>query len=89
MWRLAAAFVLFGLLSGAWYLWNVNTEAQPELVQQPNTLQKENTVPVQPEVQKKNLVADTEKNLNQKHNQIKRQPRPIIQKLKKKYNQKK
>ena len=61
VWRLAAAFVLFGLLSGAWYLWNVNTEAQPELVQQPNSLQKENTVPAQPETQKKNLVADIEK----------------------------
>lgn len=58
VWRLAAAFVLFGLLSGAWYLWNTNSEAQPELVQQPNTPQKENTVPVQPEEQKQNLVAE-------------------------------
>jgi hypothetical protein len=58
VWRLAAAFVLFGLLSGAWYWWNTNSEAQPELVQQPNTPQKENTVPVQPEEQ--NLVAEAE-----------------------------
>lgn len=60
VWRLAAAFVLFGLLSGAWYLWNTNSEAQPELVQQPSTPQKENTVLVQPEEQKQNLVAEVE-----------------------------
>lgn len=60
VWRLAAAFLLFGLLSGVWYLWNTNSEVQPELVQQPNTPQKENTVPVQPEEQKQNLVAEAE-----------------------------
>lgn len=60
VWRLAAALVLFGLLSGAWYLWNNNTEIKPELVQQPASPQKENPVVVQPEEQKQNLVAETQ-----------------------------
>lgn len=60
VWRLAAALVLFGLVSGAWYMWSKNTEAQPELVQQPLTSpQKEIPVVVQPEEQKQNLVAET------------------------------
>ncbi|TXI68328.1 MAG: hypothetical protein E6Q41_04275 [Cyclobacteriaceae bacterium] len=77
VWRLAAAFVLFGLLSGVWYWWNINTETQPELVQQPTVPQKENTEPVQPEEQKQNLVAETETKPksktqpNRKVNQIK------------------
>jgi hypothetical protein len=66
VWRLAAAFVLFGLLSGAWYLWNKNTGTQPELVQQPNTPQKENPVMVQPEEQKQNLVVETKTNNQRK-----------------------
>lgn len=60
VWRLAAALVLFGLLSGAWYLWNNNMETKPELVQQPASPQKENPVVVQPEEQKQNLVAETQ-----------------------------
>ncbi|MCW5912543.1 MAG: hypothetical protein KIT62_15855 [Cyclobacteriaceae bacterium] len=59
VWRLAAAFVLFGLLSGTWYLWNNNTEAQPGLAEQPGSPQKENTIPVQPETQKQDLVAES------------------------------
>jgi len=67
VWRLAAAFVLFGLLSGAWYLWNNNTKIQPELVLQPNlTPQKENPGVVQPEEKKKNLVADSKTEQKQK-----------------------
>jgi hypothetical protein len=67
VWRLAAAFVLFGLLSGVWYLWSANTETQPELVHQPDTPQKENNiVPVQPEEQKQNLVAETKTNNQRK-----------------------
>jgi len=60
VWRLAAALVLFGLVSGAWYMWSKNTEVQPELVQQPlPSPQKEIPVVVQPEEQKQNLVAET------------------------------
>lgn len=66
IWRLAAAFILFGLLSGAWYLWN-NTTEEPELVQQPeSTPQKENLMPVQPEERKQNLVADSKTERKQK-----------------------
>ncbi len=68
VWRLAAALVLFGLVS-AWYLWR-SAEVQPELVQQPTPpTQKEIPVIVQPEEQKKNL-AETKKEtpLNQKIN---------------------
>ncbi|MBX2898160.1 MAG: hypothetical protein KF775_00830 [Cyclobacteriaceae bacterium] len=61
VWRLAAALMLFGLLSGMWYWWSRPTEAQPELVQQQGTPQKENPAVVQPEEQKQNLVAVTEK----------------------------
>lgn len=61
VWRLAAALVLFGLVSGAWYMWSKNAEVQPELVQQPlPSPQKEIPVVVQPEEQKQNLVAETE-----------------------------
>ena len=67
VWRLAAAFILFGLLSGAWYVWNNNTEVQPELVQQPEgSPQKENLIPVQPTEQKQNLVADSKTERKQK-----------------------
>lgn len=68
VWRLAAALVLFGLVS-AWYLWR-SAEVQPELVQQPAPpTQKEIPVIVQPEEQKQNL-AETKKEtpLNQKVN---------------------
>ncbi|MBX2896670.1 MAG: hypothetical protein KF763_14590 [Cyclobacteriaceae bacterium] len=60
VWRLAAALVLFGLVSGAWYRWSKHTQVQPELVQQPlPSPQKEIPVVVQPEEQKQNLVAET------------------------------
>lgn len=68
VWRLAAALVLFGLVS-AWYLWR-SAEVQPELVQQPvSPTQKEIPVIVQPEEQKQNL-AETKKGTprNQKVN---------------------
>lgn len=67
VWRLAAALVLFGLVSGAWYMWSKNTEAQPELVQQPVPApQKEIPVAVQPEEEKQNLVAETKTELQPK-----------------------
>lgn len=69
VWRLAAALVLFGLVSGAWYMWSKNTEVQPELVQQPiPSPQKEIPVVVQPEEQKQNLVAETKTEVQPKQN---------------------
>jgi hypothetical protein len=69
VWRLAAALVLFGLVSGAWYMWSKNTEVQPELVQQPiPSPQKEIPVLVQPEEQKQNLVAETKTEEQPKQN---------------------
>jgi outer membrane biosynthesis protein TonB len=68
VWRLAAALVLFGLVSGAWYLWTKNTEVKPELVQQPVPSQKEIPAIVQPEEQKQNLVAETKTEILSKQN---------------------
>jgi cell division protein FtsN len=68
VWRLAAALVLFGLVSGAWYLWTKNTEVKPELVQQPVPSQKEIPAIVQPEEQKQNLVAETKTETQSKQN---------------------
>ncbi|MBX2915592.1 MAG: hypothetical protein KF856_10025 [Cyclobacteriaceae bacterium] len=59
VWRLAAALVLFVLVSGAWYIRSKNTGLQPELVQQPLPLPQKEIPVVQPEKEKQNLVAET------------------------------